>query len=318
MLRLLEQKHIQMNVPKIIYISAISICVLPFVDTSFALLTGIILAQTVQHPFPKSSKTLTHILLQVSVVGLGFGMNAWQALEVGKQGLLFTVFSIISTISLGLFIGKRMKVENNTSYLISTGTAVCGGSAIAAISSIIKPNEKQISTALGTVFVLNSIALFLFPWIGRLLHLSQHQFGVWAAIAIHDTSSVVGAASKYGSEALQIATTIKLERALWIIPISIITAFIFKNDSKKVKIPYFIFLFILATLINTFIPAIHPEASFIVMLSKMGLKITLFLIGSGLTKDLMATVGVKPFLQGILLWAFISILSLTIIIHTIL
>jgi uncharacterized integral membrane protein (TIGR00698 family) len=307
-----------MNVSKIIYIGAIAVCAMPFIDTPFALLIGIILAQTVQHPFLKINKKLTHILLQASVVGLGFGMNAWQALNAGKQGLVFTIFSILSTITLGLFIGKRMKVENNTSYLISTGTAVCGGSAIAAVSSIIKSNEKQISTALGTVFILNSVALFLFPWIGHLFHLTQHQFGVWAAIAIHDTSSVVGAANKYGSVALQTATTIKLERALWIIPISIISVFIFKSESKKIKIPYFIFLFVLAMLSNTFIPAIHKETSFIVMLSKIGLKITLFLIGSSLSKDLIASVGVKPFVQGVLLWAFISILSLTVIIHTIL
>ncbi len=306
-----------MNTPKIIYMVAILVCTLPMIDTPIALLMGVILAQTVQHPFPKFNKRLTHVLLQVSVVGLGFGMNAWQALDAGKQGLLFTVFSIVSTITIGLFIGKRLKVENNTSYLISTGTAVCGGSAIAAISSIIKSNEKQISTALGTVFILNSIALFLFPWIGHLLHLTQHQFGVWAAIAIHDTSSVVGAANKYGSEALQIATTIKLERALWIIPIAFISIFIFKSESKKVKIPYFIFLFVLTMLINTFIPAIHAEAFIIVMLSKIGLKITLFLIGSGLSKELIASVGVKPLIQGVVLWAFISILSLGIIMHTI-
>jgi len=307
-----------MNYPKVIYISAIAICALPFVDTPLALLIGIILAQTVQHPFLKVNKKLTHILLQISVVGLGFGMNAWQALDAGKQGFVFTIFSIVSTITLGLFLGKRLSVEKNTSYLISTGTAVCGGSAIAAVSSIIKSNEKQISTALGTVFILNSVALFLFPWIGHLLHLSQHQFGVWAAIAIHDTSSVVGAANKYGEEALQIATTIKLERALWIIPIAIISVFIFKSESKKIKIPYFIFLFVLAMLINTLIPAIRSEASFIVMLSKIGLKITLFLIGTSLSKDLLATVGFKPLLQGIMLWAFISLLSLTIIMHTVL
>jgi uncharacterized integral membrane protein (TIGR00698 family) len=307
-----------MNAPKIIYIAAIAFCTLPFVDTPFALLIGIILAQTVKHPFPKSNKRLTHILLQVSVVGLGFGMNAWQALDAGKQGLLFTVFSIVSTITLGLFIGKRLKIENNTSYLISTGTAVCGGSAIAAVSAIIKSNEKQISTALGTIFILNSIALFLFPWVGHLFHLTQHQFGVWAAIAIHDTSSVVGAANKYGVQALQTATTIKLERALWIIPIAIISVFVFKNESKKIRIPYFIFLFVLAMIINTFVPVIHPEASFIVMLSKIGLKITLFLIGTSLSKDLIASVGIKPLLQGVLLWAFISVLSLVIIIHTVL
>lgn len=307
-----------MNVPYLIYVLAMALVAMPFIDTPFALLLGIILAQTVRHPFLKTSKKMTHILLQASVVGLGFGMNAMQAMEAGEQGLLFTVISIVSTISLGLFLGRRMKVERNTSYLISTGTAVCGGSAIAAVSSIIKSNEKQISTALGTVFILNSVALFLFPWIGHLLHLSQHQFGVWAAIAIHDTSSVVGAASKYGQEALQTATTIKLERALWIIPIALISVFVFKSESKKIKIPYFIFLFVLAMLINTFVPAIHSGASVIVMISKIGLKITLFLIGTGLTKELLQSVGVKPLIQGVMLWGFISILSLGVIMYSIL
>lgn len=307
-----------MNVPKIIYIGATLLCTLPFIDTPFALLLGIILAQTVKHPFLKMSKKITHILLQVSVVGLGFGMNAWQALDAGKQGLLFTAFSITATLTLGLFIGKRLKVDNNTSYLVSTGTAICGGSAIAAISSIIKSNEKQISTALGAVFILNSIALFLFPWIGHLLHLSQHQFGVWAAIAIHDTSSVVGAANQYGAEALQMATTIKLERALWIIPLAIISVFVFKSESKKIKIPYFIFLFVLAMLMNTFVPEVHAAAPTIVAISKIGLKITLFLIGTSLSRELVATVGIKPLIQGVLLWAFISVLSLVVILQTVL
>jgi uncharacterized integral membrane protein (TIGR00698 family) len=307
-----------MNVSKFIYFVAIAICAMPFVDTPFALLAGIILVQIVPHPFFNTSKKLTKILLQVSVVGLGFGMNAAQALKAGKEGFVFTIFSIFCTLLLGLFIGKRLKVDKNTSYLISSGTAICGGSAIAAISSVIKSNEKQISTALGAVFILNSMALFLFPWIGSTLHLTQHQFGVWAAIAIHDTSSVVGAASKYGPEALQIATTIKLERALWIIPIAILTVFVFKSESKKIKIPYFIFLFVLAVVINSFVPAIHPASGIIVLLSKIGLKITLFLIGSGLTKQLITSVGIKPMVQGVLLWLFISVLSLTVILNTVL
>jgi uncharacterized integral membrane protein (TIGR00698 family) len=303
-----------MNAPKILYIAAIFFCALPFVSTPIALLIGIILAQTVRHPFLSVSKKLTHILLQVSVVGLGFGMNAVEAIGVGKQGILFTVFSITSTLFLGLSIGKLLKVEKKTSYLISTGTAICGGSAIAAVSPIIKSDGKQTSIALGIVFILNSIALFLFPIIGHLLNLSQHQFGVWAAIAIHDTSSVVGAAAQYGSEALQTATTIKLERALWIIPIAIVTAFVFKSDSKKIKIPYFIFLFLLAIVFNTFVPEVSIVAPTIVSLSKIGLKITLFLIGSGLSKELIVSVGVKPLVQGVLLWIFISLLSLGVII----
>jgi len=305
-----------MKLSTLIYFAAIAVCAMPFVDTPVALLLGIILAQTIKHPFPGSSKKLTKWLLQASVVGLGFGMNAGQAFQVGKQGLWLTVFSITITLTIGLLIGKFLKVERNTSYLISTGTAICGGSAIAAVSTIARSNEKQISTALGTVFILNSVALLLFPWIGHLFHLSQHQFGVWAAIAIHDTSSVVGAAQKYGAVALQTATTIKLERALWIIPFSFLSIFLFKSESRKVKIPWFIILFVVAMLINSFIPALHPASSFIVEISKTGLKITLFLIGSGLTKELLKSVGMKPLFQGVMLWLFISVVSLTVIITT--
>ncbi len=305
-----------MKLSTLIYLAAIVACTMPFIDTPLALLLGILLAQTVKHPFHATSKKLTHWLLQASVVGLGFGMNAAQAFEVGKQGLWLTIFSISITLSIGLAIGRFLKVEKNTSYLISTGTAICGGSAIAAVSSIARSNERQISTALGTVFILNSLALILFPWIGHLLHLSQHQFGVWAAIAIHDTSSVVGAAQKFGAQALQTATTIKLERALWIIPFSVLSVFLFKSESKKIKIPWFIFLFVVAILINSFVPAVHPASPFIVALSKTGLKITLFLIGSGLTRELLKSVGFKPLIQGMTLWLFISVISLTVIITT--
>jgi uncharacterized integral membrane protein (TIGR00698 family) len=305
-----------MKLSTLIYLAAIVACTMPFIDTPLALLLGILLAQTVKHPFHATSKKLTHWLLQASVVGLGFGMNAAQAFEVGKQGLWLTIFSISITLSIGLAIGRFLKVEKNTSYLISTGTAICGGSAIAAVSSIARSNERQISTALGTVFILNSLALILFPWIGHLLHLSQHQFGVWAAIAIHDTSSVVGAAQKFGAQALQTATTIKLERALWIIPFSVLSVFLFKSESKKIKIPWFIFLFVVAILINSFVPAVHPASPFIVALSKTGLKITLFLIGSGLTRELLKSVGFKPLIQGMMLWLFISVVSLTVIITT--
>jgi len=304
-----------MNFQKSIYLLALLCCFLPFIDTPFALLLGIVLAQVIKNPYHALSKKLTHILLQASVVGLGFGMNALQAMEAGKQGFFFTVMSIFSTLLLGLFLGKKLKIERETSMLISSGTAICGGSAIAAISTIIRSNEKQMSAALGTVFILNSIALFLFPWVGKMLNLTQHQFGVWAAIAIHDTSSVVGAAGKYGQEALQIATTIKLERALWIIPLSFLSVFVFKSDSKQVKIPYFIFLFVLAMLLNTFVPGVHANAGHIVFLAKLGLKITLFFIGSGLSRELITSVGTKPLLQSILLWLFISALSLAVVVE---
>lgn len=304
-----------MNISKAIYILGIAACALPFVDTPIALLAGVIMAQFFAHPFPKTNKLLTKYLLQVSVVGLGFGMNAVQAMQAGKEGFWFTIISISCTLTLGLLLGKWFKVEKNTSFLISTGTAICGGSAIAAVSPIVKANEKQLSTALGTIFVLNSVALLIFPQIGKWLQMSQHQFGVWAAIAIHDTSSVVGAAHKYGAEALQIATTIKLERALWIIPVSLITALVFRSDSKKVKIPYFIFLFVVAMLLNSFIPAVGVVSPYIVFISKIGLKITLFLIGSSLSMELLKSVGIKPLLQGVLLWFAISTISLIAILN---
>lgn len=306
-----------MNISKIVFGLAVIACALPFVDAPFALLMGIVVAQTVRNPFLHINKKLTHILLQASVVGLGFGMNVTQALQAGKQGLWFTIFSIASTLMLGLFIGRRLKVENNTSYLISTGTAVCGGSAIAAISTVLKANEKQISTALGTVFILNSLALFLFPWIGRRLGMSEHQFGVWAAIAIHDTSSVVGAAARFGQEALQTATTIKLERALWIIPLSFMAVFAFKSEARKITIPWFILLFVLAMMINSYFPAFHPVSVAISNGAKIGLKITLFLIGTGLTRELITSAGPKPLVQGVLLWTFISVLSLVVVVSTI-
>ena len=300
-----------MNTKKILYVMAVAMCAMPFVDTAMALLMGIVLAQFIRYPFIVPAKNITHFLLQASVVGLGFGMNIGEALDAGKQGLLFTIFSILITITLGLFIGRKLKIDNVTSYLISTGTAICGGSAIAAVTPIANANEKQISTALGTVFILNSVALFLFPVIGHALHLTQEQFGIWAAIAIHDTSSVVGAASRYGNEALHIATTIKLERALWIVPVSLLSILFFRDGEKRVSIPYFILLFVGAMLINTFVPFVHEHFGAIITLSKIGLKITLFLIGTGLTKDLITSVGIKPFIQGIVLWIFISTLTLT-------
>ncbi len=302
-----------MKLEKILYLLAIFLCSLPFISPPVALLIGIILALTVSNPFQVTVAKATHILLQASVVGLGFGMNIMQAVSAGKEGLWFTVLSIFSTLTFGFFLGKNLKVDKHTSFLISSGTAICGGSAIAAVSPIIRSDEKQISTALGTIFILNSVALFLFPWIGSFLHLTQHQFGVWAAIAIHDTSSVAGAASRYGKEALQTALTIKLERALWIIPLGIAASFIFSGRSQKIVIPYFILLFVGAMLLNTFIPSIHPISKSIVFISAIGLKITLFLIGTRLNKELISNVGFRPLIQGIALWLFISVMSLTIV-----
>jgi len=233
-------------------------------------------------------------------------MNIFSAMEAGRQGILFAVVSIVSVLTIGTLMGRYLKIDKKTSFLISAGTAICGGSAIAALSPVIKAEEKQISVALGTIFILNSIALFLFPFIGHQLHLSQSQFGLWCAIAIHDTSSVVGASSRYGAQALQIATTVKLARALWIIPVAFFTAFLFKTDSKNVSIPYFIGLFIVAMLVNTYVPFIHPLVPYITVLAKVGLTLTLFLIGSGLSLKVLKSVGVLPLMQGVVLWVLIS------------
>ena len=305
----------------VIFAVGVLACLTPWVSPPVALVLGLIIALFVGHPFLHLNHKATNILLQVSVVGLGFGMNAATALRAGKEGLVFAVASIAGTLSVGLLLGRLFHIEKITSLLISGGTAICGGSAIAALSPVIRAEERQVSVALGTIFILNSVALFLFPFIGHLLHLSQTQFGLWSAIAIHDTSSVVGAAGRYGPEALQIATTVKLARALWIIPVSLLAAMFFRQRRStaadgtgpaapaKIKIPYFIGLFVLAILLNTWLP-IPALSHVIVGASHAGLTLTLFLIGSGLTIQVLKNTGIKPLLQGVILWGLISVTTL--------
>ena len=286
------------------------LCLSPLISPPIALLMGLIIAQFIGHPYLNLNHKATHILLQVSVVGLGFGMNVNSALKAGKEGIVLTIASIIGTILIGIFLGKILKIEEKISYLIATGTAICGGSAIAAISPVIKANEKQISVALGTIFILNSIALVAFPYIGHYLNLSETQFGMWCAIAIHDTSSVVGAAGKYGSQALEVATTVKLARALWIIPIAFLSTFVFKNKDTKIKIPYFIGLFILVMMANTYLPFVQNFSHYITGFAKATLTLTLFLIGCGLSRKVLVSVGYKPLIEGIVLWIIISFSTL--------
>ena len=295
---------------ELIFLLAFVLCLSPFITPPIALLMGLIIAQFIGHPYLHLNHKATHILLQISVVGLGFGMNVTSAMKAGKEGILFTIISIIATLIIGYVLGKFLKIEKKTSFLISAGTAICGGSAIAAISPVIKAEEKQISMALGTIFILNSVALVVFPFIGHTLNLSQTQFGMWCAIAIHDTSSVVGAASKYGPQALEVATTVKLARALWIIPVAFFSTFIFKNKGTKIKIPYFIGLFVLAMIANTYIPFVQEYSSYFTTIAKSGLTLTLFLIGCGLSRKVLLSVGYKPLLQGTVLWIFISITAL--------
>ena len=275
-----------------------------FVGLAFALLCG--------QAYPKFNKKVSKKLLQYSVVGLGFGMNLHASLASGKEGMLFTIISVMGTMILGMFIGRKLlKVNRDTSYLISSGTAICGGSAIAAVGPVIKAKDSDMSVALATIFVLNAIALFIFPVFGNWLGLTQQEFGTWAAIAIHDTSSVVGAGAAYGEEALQVATTIKLTRALWIIPLALATSVIFKNGGKKINIPWFILWFVVAILINTYLLDSVPEVGKAISgLARKGLIVTMFFIGASLSTDVLKAVGVKPLLQGVLLWVVISVGSL--------
>jgi uncharacterized integral membrane protein (TIGR00698 family) len=300
---------------KVVFIICIALCLTPFISPAIALLMGLVIAQFTGHPYLHLNHKATHLLLQFSVVGLGFGMNVHTAMQAGKEGVLFTIASITGTLVFGYLMGKWLTIEKKTSYLISAGTAICGGSAIAAISPVIKAEEKQISVALGCVFILNSIALFIFPVIGHHFSLSQTQFGLWCAIAIHDTSSVVGAASKYGTHALEVATTVKLARALWIVPVSFMSTFIFKNKSKKISVPYFIGLFILAMVANTYLPVVKMISPYMVTIAKMGLTLTLFLIGAGLSRKILVSVGFKPLLQGVALWVAISVTALYAVMH---
>ena len=301
---------------KIVFFILIVACLTPFASPPIALALGLILAFTVGNPFPEQTKKTTKILLQASVVLLGFGMNLTAVVNAGKNGILFTIATIFGTLILGYTIGKLLKINEKISALISSGTAICGGSAIAAVAPAIDADSEETSVSLGTVFILNSIALFIFPFIGHALNLTENQFGVWSAIAIHDTSSVVGAAAKYGDQALQIATTVKLARALWIAPVALLFAFLYrsKNTAKKTKIaiPWFIFLFLLATVIRTYTPAEIPPSIFdsLVNLAKAGLTVTLFLIGASLSRETLKKVGIKPFIQGVLLWLIISLVSL--------
>jgi uncharacterized integral membrane protein (TIGR00698 family) len=297
---------------KIVFFLLILLCLTPWFSPPIALALGLILALTIGNPYPKQTAKTTKILLQTSVVLLGFGMNLSEVVKAGKSGILFTIATIFGTLALGFLVGRLLKVKDKTSSLISSGTAICGGSAIAAVAPVIDADSEEISVSLGTVFILNSIALFTFPVIGHALNLSQNQFGVWAAIAIHDTSSVVGAAAKYGSEALQIATTVKLTRALWIAPVALLFSFFYRNKKAKIAVPYFILFFLLATIIRTYTPATYPPSIFdsLVMLAKTGLTITLFLIGASLSTEVLKKVGLRPLVQGVLLWIIITVVSL--------
>ena len=293
------------------YIPALAV-LSSWVTPPVALFLGLVFALTCGQAYPTFNKNVSKKLLQYSVIGLGFGMNLHASLASGKEGMLFTIVSVFGTLLIGMLIGcKLLKINRNTAYLISSGTAICGGSAIAAVGPIIKAKDSDMSMALATIFILNAIALFLFPALGHWLGMTQQEFGTWAAIAIHDTSSVVGAGAAYGEEALQVATTIKLTRALWIIPLALLTAVIFRSEGKKISIPWFILFFIVAMLLNTYVLTDIPQVGqFIYGIARKGLVITMFFIGASLSIDTIKSVGIRPLLQGILLWLVISAGSL--------
>lgn len=291
----------------IAFFALIAFCLTPWCSPPIALALGLALALTIGNPYAGRTGKATKLLLQISVVGLGFGMNLREVIAAGRSGFLFTVATIAGTLLLGFVAGRLLGVEQTIAHLISSGTAICGGSAIAAVGPVLDANDEEMSVSLATVFILNSIALFVFPVIGHAEHLTQHQFGIWAAIAIHDTSSVVGAAAKYGAEALQIATTVKLTRALWIVPLTLGTAFAFSRKSARIAIPWFILWFVVASVIRTYIDV---PFDFILRAARIGLTVTLFLIGAGLSRKSIASVGTRPLLLGVMLWVVISAISL--------
>jgi uncharacterized integral membrane protein (TIGR00698 family) len=297
---------------KTIFVLALILSASGLVSPPFALLGGLIFGLAVTHPFNLESKRLVKFLLQASVVALGFGMNLHQVLQAGRSGFLYTAVSITAVMFLGLGLGYLLNVGKKSAFLISAGTAICGGSAIAAVGPIADASEEEMAVSLGAVFILNSVALFLFPVVGYAFHMTQSQFGLWSALAIHDTSSVVGATAKYGPTALAIGTTVKLARALWIVPLSLVTAVTLKSKAR-IQWPWFILFFCLAALLNTAFPAFGPAFGILNRLGKIGLTVTLFLIGTGLNKETLRQVGVRPLLQGLVLWIIVGTSTLALI-----
>ncbi len=294
---------------RLLFLIGILFALSPWASPPTALLAGLIFAFIAAHPYPKQSSQASRFLLQASVVALGFGMNFHQVLQTGRSGILYTAIGISFALGIGYFIGRLLDVHHTPSFLISAGTAICGGSAIAAVGPITGANDDEMSVSLGTIFILNSIALLTFPAIGTALHMTQQQFGLWAALAIHDTSSVVGAAAKYGAIALAVGTTVKLTRALWIIPVSVGTA-AWKRSKAKIKIPWFIFLFVLAAIANSYLAFGAPAYPKLASAGKIGLTLTLFLIGASLSPQQIKRVGPRPLLQGVLLWIVVGTVSL--------
>jgi len=297
------------EISKVLFILAFLVAASGLVSPPVALAAGIVLGLSFTHPYPSASGTFARILLQAAVVALGFGMNLHDVVKAGRSGFLYTALGISFALAVGLALGKLFDVRGNSSYLITAGTAICGGSAIAAVGPILHADEEEMAVSLGTIFILNSIALLIFPLIGGLLHLSQSQFGLWAALAIHDTSSVVGATARYGAQALVIGTTVKLARALWIVPLALATAALTRSRAR-VRVPWFILLFCFAAVMNTYFPSLRTFTRALFSLGKLGLTATLFLIGTGISRSTLREVGWRPMLQGVVLWMVVGVATL--------
>jgi len=310
--RTVQAVNISLKLPQkakqVLYLGAAALCLTGFLSSPLALLLGLCMAVVVGNPWPEAMKKASGYLLKVAVVGLGFGLSLNSAWQTTSQGFSIIVLSILLTLTIGTLIGRWLKISFTTSYLISVGTAICGGSAIAAVAPTIKSADRDMSVALAVVFLLNALALFTFPAVGRWLGMSQADFGLWAAIAIHDTSSVVGAALAYGNEALAVATSTKLARALWILPVGLASLWVSKNTKGRLSIPWFIFIFVGVVVLNSFVnltvaPVFYGWA-------KRLLVLTLFLIGSGMSLQKLRSAGIKPFVLGTTLWVLISFFSL--------
>jgi uncharacterized integral membrane protein (TIGR00698 family) len=277
-----------------------------------ALAAGLAYGLRVEHGYHLEARRLSKFLLQASVVCLGFGMNLGQVISVGRSGFVYTAVGITFALLIGAGLASLLRVARTPGFLISAGTAICGGSAIAALAPITEASDEAIAIAMGTVFILNSVALFIFPVIGHALHLSQDQFGLWSALAIHDTSSVVGAAARYGAVALSIATTVKLTRALWIVPVALGTALV-RRSSAKIHLPWFILFFCLAAVLASYLPVLQPQYVALARLGKLGLGVTLFLIGTTISRQTLKEVGARPLVQGVILWVIVGTVSLLMI-----
>ena len=308
---LIALTKIKFNKPTVIFLSVACLCLSPIISSPIALVLGFTLATLGLVPQQINTAVVTKKLLAYSIIGLGFGINLQQAIKISSNNIGIIICSITMTLLLGTVFTRILKIKPKMGHLIASGTAICGGSAIAAVAPSIDANADETSHALATVFILNSLALFIFPLVGHSLAMSQHDFGIWSAIAIHDTSSVVGAAGAYGDEALQTATTLKLARALWIIPVAFISALIFKGESKKTPVPLFIIFYCVAILVAFYLPQFEVIYQSIFIVSKRLLVLCLFLIGAGLTIKSIKSAGIRPLLLGLILWSIISVSSLS-------